>query len=186
MTQHPAPASPGAPDLDAFGRELHRRMQGTGYEVVREGDSVVVRANLADRSWWVFAQRNHLTEVWETRLTPRRPGVLDMDDRRRSLEWSAGIPTLGSLSSRIDSGWSVGSKRRVEVATTPNGLEKAVDYRFDSGTVHGPVREAAKATGWKIGLSPKARAGLLGACIGVGIAVAVGIALIVLAVTGAF
>ncbi|CAG7844229.1 hypothetical protein USB125703_00455 [Pseudoclavibacter triregionum] len=115
MTQHPAPASPGAPDLDAFGRELHRRMQGTGYEVVREGDSVVARANLADRSWWVFAQRSHLTEVWETRLTPRRPGVLDMDDRRRSLEWSAGIPTLGSLSKRIDSGWSVGTKRRIEV-----------------------------------------------------------------------
>lgn len=178
------PSQPAS--LDAVARAIQERLGPGPYRVSPEHGGIRIGVDLADRSWWNLAERNHLAEVLEVLLAPKKPGVFARTDRSQSVEWSAGAPTLGAARASTQRGRQWTYQRRTDLAVTPSGAERAVDIDFSTGHVNEAIADALKATGWRTALDGNSKAGLIVAIAALGFAVGIGIVLLIFAMTGAF
>lgn len=179
--------------LDQVVAGLVHAFADTPYAVLRApahaGDRLVVRADVVDARWWSLLQRHRLASAYTMLLVPRRPGVLERQDRMSRVEWAAGldgqlVPHASfAASGTVGRVWRV--ETRKEVVLTPGlGVETPVDYTFSTGEVQRPVKEVVERAGWRLGLDPATRVGLGFAIVGGGGAVVSGLVLAVLGVTG--
>ncbi|WP_420123100.1 DUF3592 domain-containing protein [Nakamurella sp.] len=187
----PVPADPGP--ADAIGRrwtfdevvaDLARRTAGTPYTVLRAGDAVTVRVDLADARWWALLQRQGLTKTYATTLTPAGAGRVARSDLLAEVEWAAGpdgrlVPRLTGHAAAVGGRvWAVGAEKAW--ALGPDGVSTVVDYRLDSGELHGLVRATLERAGWSTALDVQSRIGIWVAAVAAVGAVAAGIAVLVL------
>jgi len=164
-------ADPGAAEeigrpwtFDEIVGGLVRSTSGSPYTVDRSGDSVTVRINLADTSWWSLLQRQGLRKSYSTTLTPVGESKLARSDSEHELVWAAGpngqlVPVAGGrISTSGGRSWSVESEQIWSLG--PSGVEKVVDYRLDSGELQALIRTTLKRAGWSTVLDAQSRIGL--------------------------
>lgn len=156
---------------------LVRRTEGTPYAVGRSGNSVSVRVDLADASWWALLQRQGLTRSYSSTLTPVGPAKAARADAQYEFEWAAGPD--GRLAPVATGSMSMSGGRSFAVASEqiwalgPGGVQQVVDYRLDSGELHGLIAATLNRAGWSTALDTQARIGLWVAIVAVaGVAVA--------------
>lgn len=187
----PLPADPGAAEsigrrwtFDEVVADLARRAAGTPYTVLRAGDAVTVRVDLADARWWALLQRQGLTKAYSTTLTPVGAGKVARSDLLGDVEWAAGpdgrlVPRLTGRAAAVGGRvWAVGAEKAW--ALGPDGVRTVVDYRLDSGELHGLVRATLDRAGWSTAFDTQSRIGIWVAAIAAVGAVAAGIAVLVL------
>jgi hypothetical protein len=186
----PVPADPGAAadigrpwTFDEVVGDLSRRTAGTPYTVDRSGDAVTVRVDLADARWWALLQRQGLTKSYSTTLSPAGPAKAARSDALTEFEWAAGpdgqlVPRLTGRASSVGGRvWAVGAEKTW--ALGPDGVTKVVDYRLDSGELHGLVKATLDRAGWSTALDTQSKIGLWVGAVGALGAVAAVLAVLV-------
>lgn len=164
--------------------DLARRAAGTPYTVLRAGDAVTVRVDLADARWWALLQRQGLTKAYSTTLTPVGAGKVARSDLLGDVEWAAGpdgrlVPRLTGRAAAVGGRvWAVGAEKAW--ALGPDGVRTVVDFRLDSGELHGLVRATLDRAGWSTAFDTQSRIGIWVAAIAAVGALAAGIAVLVL------
>jgi hypothetical protein len=144
--------------------DLVRRTAETPYTVDSSGNSVTVRVNLADTSWWALLQRQGLTKSYSTTLTPVGPAKAARSDAAEEFEWAAGpngqlMPVAtGRMSTSGGRVWAMGSEQIW--ALGPDGYQKVVDYRLDSGELQSLIALTLKRAGWSTAFDTQSRIGL--------------------------
>lgn len=170
--------------VDEIVGDLVRRTDGTPYTVDRSGDSITVRVDLADTSWWALLQRQGLTRTYSSTLTPVEPAKAARLDEQYEFEWSAGpdgrSAPVATGSMTMSGGRSFARASEQIWALGPGGVRLVVDYRLDSGELHGLIAATLGRAGWSTALDTQARIGLWVAIVAVAGAAVAGVLAVVL------
>jgi hypothetical protein len=124
-----------------------------------EGVDLVAEWRIVDARWYEIFAKAGLTRVFKVLMKfDASKGEVRSVDQAWDVEWRAGVPTLSA-----EAGWFRGQKWEKSFGTAyafrENGRYGEVyDYRFDTGELKGPLREAVRKAGW--GWRPVALAGL--------------------------
>lgn len=108
-----------------------------------EGADLIAEYRIVDAAWrGVFVQAG-LKKVFRTlmRLDPSRNEVRTVDEES-AVEWVDGVPVARS--------YKRGQRKEVSwgKAYSVTG-QKLYEYKFNSGELHGPLKEAVRSVGWK-------------------------------------
>lgn len=169
--------------------DIAARMAEAPYVVLHVPGRIRVRADLADARFLGPMGVRGVKEVRTHDVVSTAQGRAAVVDRTLSVSWSAGVD--GALRPRVKgmaktfSGQAFEVSFRKEYGVGADGsVGEQVDWTFDYRELQQPVREAMAAAGWKRTWSAEGRLGLVMALVGVGSAVATGLALAVRALLG--
>ncbi|GAB3994707.1 hypothetical protein [Nocardioides marmoraquaticus] len=164
--------------------DIAARVVEAPYVVLHVPGRIRVRADLADARFLGPMGARGVKEVRTHDVVSTTQGQAAVVDRTLSVSWSAGVD--GALRPRVRgtakafSGQAFEVSFRKEYGVGADGsVGEQVDWTFDQRELQRPVREALQAAGWKRTWSAEGRLGLVMALVGVGSAVAAGVALLV-------
>lgn len=127
---------------------LAQELEGTPYAVAHNDQVIRVTWDLDDRSWWVLAQRNGTSRAFEIRLVLAAPGKTSRTDHWYALDWQAGVPVIGAMTSETSGGRVWRYEKRIEMGTDGQGLSKEVDYTFNTADLDRPLHKTLARAGW--------------------------------------
>lgn len=108
-----------------------------------EGVDLVAEYRIVDAAWRDVFAKAGLKKIFRTlmRLDPSRNEVRHIDEQS-SVDWVNGLPVARSYKrgQQTEASWGKGY-----------GLtgQKLYEYKFTSGELHGPLKEAVRSAGWK-------------------------------------
>lgn len=189
VAQVPLPATtPWSFDQLAAG--LVHAFAETPYRVSRSGESLIVRADIADAQWWQLFERHELHQAYAVTLRRTGERTVERGDALSRVEWSAGTvggPPRLSFGAEQTVGRVWTTQKRTDVVLGPDlRVSRPVDFSFSSTEVQRPVKEVLERADWRTALDANARMGLIAASIGGGLALLVVVALVIAALTGQF
>lgn len=169
--------------------DIAARFAEAPYVVLHVPGRIRVRADLADARFLGPMGARGVQEVRTHDVVSTTQGEAAVVDRTLSVSWSAGVD--GELRPRVKGMAKAFSGQAFEVSFrkeygvgTDGSVGEQVDWTFDYRELQQPVREALEAAGWRRTWSAEGRLGLVMALVGVGAAVATGVALAVRALLG--
>lgn len=139
---------------------------GTPYTVVPTKRGFDVQLDTASGQWWELFARVKMRRSFRWRVAEKRGGSkFTITDREVSMDWRAGVPSLGSGSPsfwegfdlstlswngslKIQSGRIIGWSRQNIWAISDRGrIEQVVDYKFNAREGRDLIRTVAKQLG---------------------------------------
>ena len=115
-----------------------------------EGVDLVAEWRIVDAKWYEIFAKAGLERVFRVlmKFDPERGEVRTVDEAW-DVEWRAGVPTL-SLAGRTFTGQRWERSFGTAYAFRENGRYGQVyHYRFDTGELKGPLRQAVRRAGWR-------------------------------------
>lgn len=146
---------------------LATRFADSPYTVRGNNDTLVIQADLADARWRHLATVRDLKDTFVVTLEKTREGTLRRTDETRTVEWHAGVPSIGGIEATMRSGREWSYRRRVEIGVTERGIEKPVDYEFSTEDINRPLGTVLKDAWWKTALPAAAKGALMMAAMAV-------------------
>ena len=132
------------------------------YKVTANGDVVTIELDLADAKWYTIFQKNGLKESYKI--------IITLDDAKKqaqvatetySVEWSAGVPTLGARMS-IQKGKQIGFKFGAEAGIIEDGsIGQVYKYSLNSFEILSQIKKIITDAGWKQAMSGSQKGGVI-------------------------
>ena len=174
-----------APPPDArylLQHEVVRSVAGTPYVVTPTGKGFDLTIDLADARWYGLLSASGMRTWVRVAVTFPRPGSYSLTEHHRSITWRAGVPA--ELSLRGFSGRTHSSRRQKVWGLAEEGrVRQVVDLRFSSQEMCDLVDEPAQRLGLRHRHGWQVRGAFVAAGFGLALALGVGVAAIVVALT---
>jgi hypothetical protein len=149
----PAPAqAPAAPGQDIYQQLLTLNRPTAPYRILdgrSEGVDLIAEWKIVDAQWYEIFAKANLTKVFRIymKFDPSRREVRAMD-REYTVQWRAGVPTLG-----VEASFFKGQKSSVSFGLGTGFTETLAPgvvykYKFNTNELKQPIQQVIAACGW--------------------------------------
>jgi hypothetical protein len=164
----------GTPQVQQLALGLAAQLAGSPYHVLTSPSAARVEWNTGDIRYQSLLLPHRVQVFYRATLFDvGRPGVISRVDALQKYNSSLGRMQTSSVGGRV---WRY--ERRVDIAVTPEGLTKAVDYTLDTRVVDRAVRAACAAVGIRAGMDAQTKVGIIFAVTGGLVGVLMGVTFI--------
>lgn len=116
-----------------------------------EGVDLVAEWKIADARWYEIFAKAGIERVFKILMKiDEARGEVRAVDQEWTVEWRAGVPTL-SLSGQAFRGqkWEMSFESVYAFREEDLSWGKVYQYRFNTGEIKGPLKDAVQAAGWR-------------------------------------
>lgn len=172
------PITPGAPEATTpitrvLAVALNEQLADSPYQVLLAPGAVRIEWNTGDTRYRSFLLNHRTQALYRTTLREVAPRRFERTDQEQHYD-----STLGRLHTSTTAGRVIRFDRRVDLAVNAEGITTPVDYALDSRFVDRAVKASLATVQGRTTLDVASRVGLMGAALGVAVALFVAVAFI--------